>query len=227
MRKLPSSPSLQRSTDVISPKVQLIIACEGRNTEPDYISQCVKEYGAGLVRLHVIPETGAPITVVSAAIAERKAMLALYNDRKVDRSQRIPFKVWAIFDKDDYEVDAAIALAKENGIEIAFSNPCFELWPLLHLENYGAQDGRHALQRRLRHLMPNYDHDNAAIVDFELIKKFFDVAYQRAKQMNASRVREDCALGCPSTTVGELVLKIVQNGKYNFRSAYADLLGKR
>ncbi|QSB20608.1 RloB domain-containing protein [Pseudomonas sp. 15A4] len=122
--------------------------------------------------------------------------------------------MWAVFDKDEHpEVERAIAIAIESGIDVGFSNPCFELWPLLHLIDYGSQDGRHALQRRLSSEMPNYDHERSAIIDFDLIKERFEDALARSSALQASRVSENCINGCPSTNVGQLVEKIVQNGK--------------
>ena len=225
MRQLPKAPSLRRTVEKIQPKVEIVIACEGENTEPRYIQDCVAHYGAGLVRLRLIPRFGVPLTVVRTAIAEREMLLARVRSRWGGVKPELCFRVWAIFDKDDHDVAEALALAKENGVDVAFSNPCFELWALLHLENYGAQDGRHDLQRRLRDFMPTYDHDHGAVVDFVQIASQFPVAFQRARALNQARVAEDCEGGCPSTTVGDLVLKIVENGKFNFRAKVAKELG--
>lgn len=219
MRKFPVASNLKRPVERFAPKVELIIACEGKNTEPQYVRDCAAYYGAGLVSLRVISETGVPLTVVRAAVEEKRRLL---DSAKTRASRGLPnaFSVWAIFDKDDHEVDEAFALANEHKIQIAFSNPCFELWPVLHLQDYGAQDGRHELQRMLRGLMPRYDHQNGAVVDFDLIKDSFPLARTRAEKLNRSRSEEDCANGRPSTTVGELVVKIVQNGKFNFKERF-------
>jgi len=47
-------------------------------------------------------------------------------------------ELWVVFDRDEntpQEVYAAFRLARQNGIRIAFSHPCFELWLLLHFKN--------------------------------------------------------------------------------------------
>lgn len=219
MRQLPKSPALRRSTETLPPKVEIVIACEGKNTEPSYFQACVDFYGAGLVRFRVIPRHGVPMTVVRTAIEEREKLLA--SARKLRGNGNTLghcFRVWAVFDKDDFDVDEALALAVENRIDVAFSNPCFEVWPILHYFSYGSQDGRHAIQRRLKALMPSYDHEGGAIIDFDAIRESFPAAYERAALLNAARIEEQCPGGCPSTTVGELVQKIVENGKINFRS---------
>jgi len=216
MRRFPAASNLKRRVERYVPKVELVNACEGRKTEPQYVRDCAAYYGAGLVSLRVIPETGVPLTVVRAAIEEKRRLL---DSAKTRASRGLPsaFSVWAIFDKDDHEVEEAFALASEHKIWVAFSNPCFELWPILHLLDYGAQDGRHDLQRLLRGLMPKYDHEHGATVDFDAIKERFPIARERAARLNRSRSDEMCTNGRPSTTVGELVAKILQNGKINFR----------
>ncbi|WP_271007249.1 RloB family protein [Paucibacter sp. B51] len=214
MKKPPSTPSIVRRSAFASPKVELVVACEGKNTERRYLEDCKSEYGAGLVKLRFLPITGVPLTVVNAAIEERQRLIAQRNRSKDSFDV---FRVWAVFDRDAHpNVDEALSLAEENKIDVAYSNPCFEIWPLLHLIDYGAQDGRHAVQARLREEMPNYDHDKGAIVDFQLIKDAFPTAYERARVHNSARVVEGAPRGCPSTTVGELVKKMAENGKCVF-----------
>lgn len=56
----------------------------------------------------------------------------------VEYSRRLPIlyeNIWAVFDKDDFpkdDFDNAIHKAEELGINVAWSNECFELWYLLH-----------------------------------------------------------------------------------------------
>lgn len=214
MKKLPPVPSIKRRSEFVSPKVEIVVACEGKNTERRYLDDCKDAYGAGMVRMRFLPITGVPMTVVQAAIEEREMLL---EARRRSKDSFDVFRVWAVFDRDAHpNVPEALALAAENKIDVAFSNPCFEVWPLLHLIDYGAQDGRHAVQARLKIEMPSYDHENGAIVDFTLIKDRFPTAYERARTLNATRVAEGVPLGCPSTTVGELVKKIADNGKGSF-----------
>ena len=47
-----------------------------------------------------------------------------------------PNGIWCVFDRDEHpQIEEAKALAAENGVLIAFSNPCFELWLLLHYQS--------------------------------------------------------------------------------------------
>ncbi|WP_082877084.1 RloB family protein [Hydrogenophaga crassostreae] len=214
MQRIPSAPSISRRSKIIAPKVEIVVACEGKVTEREYLESCKQEYGSGLVALRFLPITGVPITVVNAAIEERERLLL---EQRRSRNSFDVFRVWAVFDRDEHpRVNEAIELAKSNRIDIAFSNPCFEIWPLLHLINYGGQDDRHRIQRRLRALMPQYDHENGAVIDFDLVKDKVDDAFNRSKSLLLQRETEGIPLGCPSTTVGILVRKIIENGRGRF-----------
>lgn len=221
MRKLPPTPKLGRSIDRVDARVELVIACEGEVTEPDYIKRCVQHYGAGMVRLRVIEKHGAPLQVVTAAIQEREKLLQKYRKMTGMRSPETCFKVWALFDKDDYDVEPAFVLAKTNKIQVAFSNPCFELWPLLHLTDFGGQEDSQGLQRLLTGMMPTYHHATNPRVDFDQISELFPDALNRSRRLNGYWTDRDEELGRPSTTVGDLVLKIKQNGKYAERKQAA------
>ncbi len=214
MKKPPPAPSISRRSSFAPPKVEIVVSCEGKVTERRYLEDCKEEYGSGLVRLRFLPITGVPLTVVQAAVDERNRLL---SERRRSKDSFDVFRVWAVFDRDAHpHVDQALELAKNNKIDVAFSNPCFEVWPLLHLIDYGSQDGRHAVQSRLSAVMPSYDHEHGATIDFQAIKDYFPIAYERASRHNATREAEGEPLGCPCTTVGELVRKIVENGKGAF-----------
>lgn len=211
-RILPPSPTLNRNSPNLPPKVEIFIVCEGENTEPEYFDSCIDEYGNGLVKLHVVPGAGVPITLVNTAIELRERLKG--ERQRSKNSYDACFRVWAVFDRDEHpRVNEALNKARAAGVDVAFSDPCFELWPLLHLLDYGGQDHRHALQARLSAHMPTYDHENGAVIDFALIKENYALASQRADRLLLARERENCPNGRPSTTVGRLVEKIIQNGK--------------
>jgi RloB-like protein len=215
-RSFPASPKLKRSIGVVEPKVEIVIACEGSRTEPRYFADCVSHYATALVRLTVLERTGVPLTVVKTAVAERQQLLLAVQTGR--RRKDPPFTVWAVFDRDEHEIDEAIDLARRNGIRIAFSNPCFELWPLLHLNTrYGSQDGRHAVQSALSAVMPKYHHEKNPVIDFELIKDSVNEAMVASYSLVKARKSEGDDFGCPMTTVGELVKGIVNNGKLSVR----------
>ncbi len=59
-----------------------------------------------------------------------------------------------MFDRDEHPNFAkAIDLADRHGINLAISNPCLELWFILHSEDQTAYLERHAAQRRAEDLL--------------------------------------------------------------------------
>lgn len=215
MRRFPEAKSLTRSTSQRPPRVEIVIVCEGANTEPRYFEDCARYYGSGTIRLNLITAAGVPMTLVKAAIALRMQKLDEYRRNK--DSFDACFRVWAVFDRDEHPCALdAIKLAREYDVDVAFSNPCFELWPILHLKDFGAQLGRHELQSYLTSIMPSYDHKSGAWIDFDQIRQGFSSAYRRAQKHSHDRELEnaDFGYGNPSTTVGVLVRKIIENGKY-------------
>ncbi|MFD0656348.1 RloB family protein [Thermocatellispora tengchongensis] len=109
----------------------IIVFCEGRNSEPDYINGLKKlphiaENTALSIQIH--PEPGVPLTLVKRAIEHK-------NDPEVD-------ECWCLFDvewpKNHPNLARAIDIARANEVSLAISNPCFELWLILHHQNCSA-----------------------------------------------------------------------------------------
>ncbi len=48
-------------------------------------------------------------------------------------------------------------MAEDNDIQLAISNPCFELWLYLHFAEQPGLRHRHDLQRMLKKHLPTYD----------------------------------------------------------------------
>ncbi|KAB8183256.1 hypothetical protein FH608_049290 [Nonomuraea phyllanthi] len=102
-------------------------------------------------------------------------------------------QVWAFFDRDDHDlVEESYARAKAAGVKVAYSNPCFELWLLLHFVPgvSGAQDS-HGVQQQLR----------AAHRVFRNFDKHLDDAQKRAldgKETDAVSRAKTLITNCPS-----------------------------
>ncbi|MEU8332334.1 RloB family protein [Micromonospora sp. NPDC048839] len=107
----------------------VVVFCEGKNSEPDYINGLKKlpEIADNTaLNLEIHPEQGVPLTLVQMA-AERLA------DPEVD-------ECWCIFDvewpKNHPNLLRAKQLAQGKGVRLVISNPCFELWLILHNRGY-------------------------------------------------------------------------------------------
>jgi len=123
-------------------------------------------------------------------------------------------QVWAVFDRDEHpEVARAINEATAAGISVGYSNPCFELWLVLHYRDHDAPVRRDQIQRVLRSLMPGYNPRGSKEITFAEICDAVEAAETRAEAMDVRRVRERNLRGNPSSTVYKLTREIRKHGK--------------
>ena len=127
--------------------------CEGQRTEPDYLKvlkrePAVRDVASVDIRIHEGTLGSAPLTLVAAAAHARAS-----SDRDMSEID----EVWCLFDvewpRNHPNLEEAIALADSNNVKVAVSNPCFELWLLLHFQDQTAWLDTNAARRLLR------DHD--------------------------------------------------------------------
>ena len=118
-------------------------------------------------------------------------------------------RVWAVFDRDSHpEYEEAVALCERHGVEVARSDPCFELWLILHIEKYDKPCSNSDAQRRLATLRPEYNRKGAKTADFTDLIRCVEDAEERAAMQLRLREQEGNPFGNPSTTVGRLTRAI-------------------
>lgn len=138
------------------PKRKILIVCEGKNTEPQYFRQFAAARRESLIDVDVAPEAGVPLSVVRKAQQLREAD-RVDSKRAGDPSLAYD-AVWCVFDVDEHpHVPAAIETARQSDLLIAMSNPCFELWLVLHHRESPGMIHRHDVQRMLKEFVPDYD----------------------------------------------------------------------
>ncbi len=117
--------SLRRRGPTRSPKLRFLIVCEGQVTEPRYFNQ-LRHLLRSLVDLEILPG-GDPKILVERAI-QKKGEADSAASRKND-SYLAYDQVWCVCDVDQHpRLADALQQARDNGIDVALSNPCFELW---------------------------------------------------------------------------------------------------
>jgi hypothetical protein len=159
-RHLRAAPRIERRRPTRSPKPSIIVVCEGGKTEVEYLNEFTADHGNHLVDLQTIGGVGVPETIVDRAIDEHRR-LSRYARRKGADSYDGAFSVWAMFDVDAHpKVIEARTRALSNSIRVAFSNPCIELWALLHFSDSDGPLSRSEAQDRLRRFMPDYHHSS-------------------------------------------------------------------
>jgi hypothetical protein len=143
---------LKRRAGTRQPKKTLLVFCEGEQTEPQYLEALKRNpdvRNAAAVDLRIEIGRGGPVpqTLVSRAIDARSRAIA--EEAEID-------EFWCVFDvewpRNHPGLSAAVKQARENNIDLAITNPCFELWLILHFTTHGAwleNDEARRLRRRL------------------------------------------------------------------------------
>ncbi|WP_279637380.1 RloB family protein [Corallococcus interemptor] len=184
--------------------------CEGQNTEPQYIMGFRRWCRNPRVDVEIARERGVPLTLAQKA-KELKVRAERLAVREEDENLAYD-EVWCVFDIDVHpHVAEALQLARDNGIKAAVSNPCVEVWLLLHFrENPGMQD-RHSMQRMMRSFIRDYDKS----IDFEVFKRGYADAVRRASRLDVLAA-EDGELGRNPSTGFYLLTTSIQKGSEGF-----------
>jgi RloB-like protein len=185
------------------PRKRILVLCEGQNTEPQYLLGFKQWCRNPLVRVVVDHEHGVPLTLVqrakdSKAEADRQAAR--------ERDDNVAYdEVWCVFDTDEHpNLDRACQMARDNDIEVALSNPCFELWLLLHFRESPGVQGRKDLARLLRKHVHAYDKH----IDFGDYEHGYDSAVARAKRLDTTAQTDGEDRRNPTTGVHRLTESI-------------------
>ena len=157
---------------------------------------------------------GTPEQIVQSALEQVKVR---QQKSAADTDEDI---FWVVFDKDhgfSGKYSLAIALAQQEGISVAYSNECFELWLLLHWqeqtssigrrdlsdslhEKWEAKVGRRIKKRKRKHF------------PYDIIRMDRQIAIERAKNLyELAKVKNPQSPWevNPVTTVFELVEQLI------------------
>lgn len=216
-RKIRPSRSIKRrGQPTKKPKVKIIAFCEGQNTEPNFIKDFSNLYGNGLVSIKCVAAAGVPSTIVNSCVKEKANQQQLYKKTKDPLDKN--YQIWAVFDRDDHDhMPKTFDKAYANKIKLAYSNPCFELFPYLYVKNHASSIHRHDMQSKLERILPGYDKNKSKSVSIEELNKLgtYEIAKKRAIDLKAKHEDEDTHYieANPSTNVYELFDEIIKNGK--------------
>ncbi len=192
-------PDLRRRGPQREPKRRFIIFCEGEKTEPTYFAAARAHLRGCADRSDDCPRRGrahhhCPIGC-SGNAAGRRARNS-FEERD---------EVWAVFDRDEHPRYAeAVGLCENVGVGVGRSDPCFELWLILHERDFDKPDDSHAAQAHLHELRPEYDPDRRKTPDCAELMARVEQAEARAEVQLVRRENEGRPHGRPSTTVWRL-----------------------
>lgn len=140
--------SLGRASPGSAPR-QIAVFAEGAKTEPGYLTYWHRAH-RDRVQVIIKRGLGAPMTVVDRAVEQKRNEA---RDARRGRG-RASDEYWCVFDVDRHpNVGPAVEKAQANGISVAVSNPCVELWFVLHFQDQMAHIERGAVQAISKQLL--------------------------------------------------------------------------
>lgn len=186
-------------------KKKVLIVCEG-NTEKAYFDKYrIKYRQSGIQVIAVSGDHTDAVGIVNDAIEKMNE-----DGNPIDFDEGD--SVWCVFDSDrntPAQLAKAKTLADKNGINIIFSNPCFEVWLLLHLEYTSSPfNSADEVITRLK-LHPQMNNYQKGCYNFDLLESEQDIAIERAEQLIKEHENQDIKQysknSKPSTNAHELV----------------------
>jgi hypothetical protein len=203
------TPDLKRRRPRREPKRRFILFCEGMKTEPAYFVAIERACSSALIEVETKPAAGVPYTLAESAVARARSLGLSRRSRKALNYFEKGDEVWAVFDRDEHpRFKEAVTQCEQAGVRVGRSDPCFEIWLILHIEDFDRPDDRHAVQAHLAKLRPEYDQRGAKTPDCADLVAQVDKAEQRAETQLNRRENEGDPYGRPSTTVGRLIRAI-------------------
>lgn len=141
------------------------------------------------------------MSLVDKAVAAKKA-----SERAERKGKgRAYDEVWCMFDVDEHpRLREAIEKASANGVHLAITNPCIELWFILHFEDQTAYLTRQAAQKKCEQLLNCGKALTRAATD-QLVETY-PAARDRALRLDAKHEGDGSAVGSnPSSGVWALI----------------------
>lgn len=185
------------------PRRRILVLCEGEVTEPRYFKDLRIELRASLVEIEIEGHGEGPKTLVERAALRKKE--SDHHARKERDAYLAYDEIWCVFDVDEHaKLADARQQARDNSIEVAISNPCFELWALLHFQPQTAYLERQAARSRLKTHLPGYDKD----LPFARLHAGYREAVRRAAHLESRCEERGCPGDNPSTGVHRLTERI-------------------
>ena len=150
---------------------------EGERTELDYLGHWRKRRGSG-IQISWGTVGAVPMTLVESAREDMQAM------KRANRRSGPPYdEVWCVFDRDAHpKVSQALNEAHQSGIHVAFSDPCFELWLILHAQEHTDPLDRNAANRLARelHLVDKKNKKDVPVAAWHILEPGYGDAKARA-----------------------------------------------
>jgi hypothetical protein len=209
-RAPPPSLSRRAPAQVRSFRLTIWAFVEGENTEQEWLEH-LKQRSCELSIQVAVEEYGCVPQTLSARSRVKRNTL--------DRHKHSSDEVWVVFDRDDHPyVRESIATCQAAGVGVAFSNACFERWPLLFFEDCSHRHTSEELQAKLRRHHTDYHHDKGAHVDWLQLNAKLELATARALRLHKAAARDvqsgEDLLSLPFTTAWMLHHRLLRGDAF-------------
>ncbi|MBI3688166.1 MAG: RloB domain-containing protein [Actinobacteria bacterium] len=166
------------------PRPRILVVCGGARTEPQYIKGLRDHLRNPAVDVTIGTDGRDPAQIV----------------RRATRADGDYEQVWCVVDVDQFDLADAVKEARSHSINLAVSNPCFELWLLLHHADCNShQANADAVTKLLQRHVPHYDKTRLVFAHFVAGVMF---AVDRARKLQPD---PETHTWNPSTSVWRLV----------------------
>lgn len=190
-----------RKKESKSPKKIYLIACEGECTEPNYIKGLVKhQKEKGKIAF------GTEIKFSHHSHSDPYGVLQdLLNTTNLDSFDEL----WIVIDRDEVELkdkgfgghskenfNKALEESQNKNVSVACSNPCFELWILLHFEYRDTACTREEIQKKALEKVNTIlgkDKQIKKVDELKSIEKLYDLLKDKVDVAikNANKLKEN------------------------------------
>lgn len=172
----------------------IVIVSEGSKTEPKYFSEMAsqKYYYNSRVKVHILEKEDKTASSPEHVLHELDKFQEEFILEEGD-------ELWLVIDHDNWgneKLSTVATLCQQKDYQLAISNPCFEIWLLLHLRsldeysqetldefrnNLRGESNRTPLERELLNILGEYNKSNLNVEHF---LPDADKAIERAQELD-------------------------------------------
>ena len=193
----------ERKRNVREPKKIILIVCEGE-TEKKYFNTFRTRYRNNNIKIHTdFILQNDPINLIKFTKTKR-SLVKDFDANEKDCA-------WCVFDVDnntDKVLKKVNDFAKKANIEIALSNPCIELWFLLHYKEVHSQISVQDILSKLKEFIPNYKKGK---IDYTILSKNTQKAISNAKKLNETHEKNKINLITTKSNPSTQVFKLIES----------------
>lgn len=170
-----------------------VIAAEGKKTENQYFEALKLAIRNPRIQIEILER--------EASASSPTQVIEMLNEFKANYNLEADDELWLLIDKDRWTVknlSEVARLCRQKGYNLAFSNPCFELWLLLHIKDVGKYDlidfknlfenskinkNRNYLEQELIQILGSYNKSKLNTTHFITLEKI-QMAIAQAKTLH-------------------------------------------